>query len=109
MKYALLASLSIVLSGGLAGCSSSEQAPGYDSASRDAAEALAKNGNDITKLTPEQRAALQKAAQGYPGGGGVQGGGPPGGGAAGGPGGVAPGRGRDSGGPPAGYMSGGGG
>ncbi|RYG22574.1 hypothetical protein EON82_16710 [bacterium] len=45
----------------LIGCGS-EQAPGYDAASKDAAEALAKNGNDITKLTPEQKAALEKAA-----------------------------------------------
>lgn len=46
----------------LAGCGS-EQSTGYDSASREAAEAMAKNGNDITKLTPEQRSALENAAK----------------------------------------------
>ena len=66
MKNALISSLFVALV--LAGCSSSEQAPGYDAASKDAAEALAKNGNDLTKLTPEQRAALEKASKGYPGG-----------------------------------------
>jgi len=97
MKQALLSLILIAAVGVLGGCSSSEQASGYDSASRDAAEALAKNGNDITKLTPEQRAALQKAAQGYPGGGGVAAPGP--GAAPAAPAGGTPERRRDSGAP----------
>lgn len=60
----------LVLGSILVGCGS-EQAPGYDSASKDAAEALAKNGNDMSKLTPEQKAALEKAAKSYPGGNGA--------------------------------------
>ncbi|GEM_PF-6629746 len=56
----------------LVGCASSEQAPGYDAASRRAAENLAKAGNDINKLSAEDRAALEKSAKGYPGGGGMQ-------------------------------------
>ena len=53
--------LAVALAGALIGCGS-ESAPGYDSASKEAAEALAKNGNDISKLTPEQKAALESAA-----------------------------------------------
>lgn len=45
----------------LAGCGSSD-APGWDSESKAAAEALNKAGNDISKLTPEQRRALERAA-----------------------------------------------
>jgi hypothetical protein len=104
MKHAILILLSLAVVCVGTGCSSSEQAPGYDAASRDAAEALAKNGNDITKITPEQRAALQKAAQGYPGGGGVQAGGPGGAPASSGTA-AAPQNRQDSGSPPPGYMN----
>ena len=53
----------------LAGCGS-ESTPG-DAASKSAADALAANGNDVSKLTPEQKAALEKASKTYPGGGGA--------------------------------------
>lgn len=62
MKATRTPLLLIPLAALLIGCGS-EQAPGYDSASKEAAEALVKNGNDITKLTPEQRAALEGAAK----------------------------------------------
>ncbi|MGV3615365.1 MAG: hypothetical protein ACO1SV_08530 [Fimbriimonas sp.] len=61
MKRPTLSILLVALGALLVGCGE-EQAPGYDSASREAAEALAKANNDISKLTPEQRAALEKAA-----------------------------------------------
>ena len=71
MKRSTLSISLLILGGALVGCGS-EQAPGYDSASMEAAKALDKAGNDISKLTPEQRAALEKAAtQGRPSGGGM--------------------------------------
>ncbi len=98
MKKAFLSSLTLAATILLVGCGS-EKAPGYDAASSRAAENLAKAGNDLSKLSAEDRAALEKAAKGYPGGGGVQGTTGGGGGAPG----EAP---RRDSGMPQGYMSG---
>ena len=62
-KQSLVALLALIASVALLGCGSNE-AEGWDSASRSAAENLAKNGNDINKISPEDRAALEKAAGG---------------------------------------------
>jgi hypothetical protein len=70
MKPRTLSFLLLALAGVLIGCGS-EQAPGYDAASREAAEVLVRNNNDITKLTPAQRAALERAAKQFPGQGGM--------------------------------------
>ncbi len=53
--------LALMTATAVIGCGSND-APGWDSASKSAAENLVKNGNDIQKLSPEDRAALEKAA-----------------------------------------------
>lgn len=71
-KQAITTLLIAVLGAALVGCGSND-APGWDSESKAAAEALNKAGNDLSKITPEQRAALERAAGAAPGGGGGEG------------------------------------